>query len=409
MVVIDNNAIVPPAGNPALNLPTPPAGTIAPPANNNLVVTGGPATTQFNTHSSDLSNLLGNLNQQQTPGTNTATLDNTNDSFTQALDRISGTSDAATKALIGSIQANRQTQKNAADTEYGNYKSGLQLLGIQHNDAQSTPDLLAGHITKAENDHTTKLQSIETETNKALVDAQTAKDNKDLSTLKDKMSYIKDLNQQKQDYLKNIADNMSNQTKIADSQIGNAYDALLKLNPKDQEQYLQVVAQKYNIPLGSLVKSMVTEKQQREKDALDLEDKRSIIANRNKTNAGSDKAITTAKLNYLKKNNPLVDADLTNTEGDVNQYITNSKNFIDYTKSLYQDKSNLGPQGYFTFDAVKQIVDQIPEGLDKGAYLKQLYDEGKITPSLEKKGDNGKPNYENYGLTQDEADTIMGN
>jgi hypothetical protein len=237
------------------------APVVTPPVSNNVVTTSSTAKNEFNTHSNTLDNMLANLNQTPTKSSNTATVGNTNDAYTQMLDRTSQNSDLATKALIGTIQAGRANSANRLNTEYNNYKSGLQLLGIQHNDAQATPDLLMGHIQQAENEHQAKIQQLDVETNKALMDAKVAKDNGDLAVLKEKMSYIKDLNQQKQDYLKNIADQMGAETKIADNIVGGVYTELNKLAPADKEKYLQAVASKYNISLGSLVKAMTTEKE----------------------------------------------------------------------------------------------------------------------------------------------------
>lgn len=244
-------------GNADSAFPTAPV--TAAPVVNNIVTTAGPATKEFNTHSTNLDNMLATLNQTPAKSTNTATISNTNDAYTQMLDRIGNTSDLATKALIGTIQAGRANSANRLNTEYNNYKSGLQLLGIQHNDAQATPDLLMGHIQQAENEHQAKIQQLDVETNKALMDAKVAKDNGNLAILKEKMAYVKDLNQQKQDYLKNIADQMGAETKIADNIVGGVYAELNKLAPADKERYLQAVAQKYNISLGSLVKAMTSE------------------------------------------------------------------------------------------------------------------------------------------------------
>lgn len=248
---------------------------------NQLVVNGGNAGNEFNQNSGNLAGLLAQHNQVPTKAT--PTVGNTNDAYTQMLDRLGSTSDLANKALISTIQAQRSQRGATINAQYDNYKRGLQMLGIQHNEAQSTPDLLMGHIQQAENEHQAKLGALDVEMNKALIDAQSAKDNKDLGTLKEKMSYVKQLKQEQQDELKNIADQMNYQTKIAESQAGQYYDAMQKLDPKDQEAFLQAVAKKFNLPLGTLVESIAKEKERR--DTLDLErrGKESIIKSRNKT------------------------------------------------------------------------------------------------------------------------------
>lgn len=256
------------------------------PPKNNLVVSSGSANSEFNNHSSELTKMLTQLGGVQNPNPSTSkdtpTLDNTNDPYTRMLDSLSKTSDASTKALIGTIHAARANRGNALNTQYQDYKQGLQLLGIQHNEAQATPDLLMGHIKQAENEHQQKLQALDIETNKALMDAEKAQKEGDLSILKEKMNYVKELKAEKQNVLKNIADNLSYETKIADTEAAQYYDKLNTLNPQDKEAFLTALAKKFNISLGSLTRAMVTEKDRREKAALDIADKKSIIANRGK-------------------------------------------------------------------------------------------------------------------------------
>lgn len=254
-----------------------------------LVVGSGPANNEFNQHSGDLTNMLGQLNGT-TPnapgGGDTPTLENTNDAYTQMLDRIAATSSASTKALIGTIQASRANRGNTIDRQYDDYKRGLQLLGIQHNAAQSSPDLLMGHIQQAENEHQSKIQALDVETNKALMDAEKAQAEGDLNTLKEKMAHVKELKQEKEDALKKIAENLENETKIADIEAAQYYDKLQSLSPADKEEFLKAVAKKFKISLGALTRSLVTEKERREKEALEMEDKKSIIANRKASGSG---------------------------------------------------------------------------------------------------------------------------
>ncbi len=246
---------------------------------NNLVVTSGPAKQEFSTASSDLAKMLAGLNG--TPSVvsdskDTPTIDNTHDSYTAMLDKLATSGDEATKALISSIQAGRMNQKNSIDKTYENYKSGLQLLGIQHNEAQATPDLLQGHIQQAENEHQAKITSLDIETNKALMDANKAKTEGNLAVLKEKMAYVKQLKDEKNNYLKNIADQMTAQKSIAESQATGYYDALQKLSPKvqpgetksDQEKFIEALAKKNSISPASIVQALQTEKERREDRAL---------------------------------------------------------------------------------------------------------------------------------------------
>lgn len=182
------------------------------------------------------------------------------DPYIQSLNNISTSSNASTKLLVNSILAAKSRNQNSVDSQYNAYKQGLQLLGVQHNEAQSTPDLLMGHIQSAENDHQQKLQDIESNTAKALVTAQQAQEDNDFKTLNAQMSYIKQLNAEKAQVLKNYQTSLTQQPKLADGVAHSVYGILQTLSPDDQETFLQSVSQKYNLPLGTLVTALGDEK-----------------------------------------------------------------------------------------------------------------------------------------------------
>ncbi len=344
---------------------------------NQLVVTSGPAKQEFSTASSDLSKMLAGLNGSPNvvSDNNTPTIDNTHDSYTAMLDKLATTGDEATKALISSIQAGRMNQKNSIDTQYNNYKSGLQLLGIQHNEAQATPDLLQGHIQQAENEHQAKITSLDIETNKALMDANKAKTEGNLAVLKEKMAYVKQLKDEKNNYLKNIADQMTAQKSIAESQAGQYYDAMEKLNPKDKEAFLLALAKKNNLPVGSLVQALTLEKERRDKVALDTADKKSLIASRNQSTANAN---TTA----IKFGQPDIQAltlsgippsEIKNLETAINQFgidkVLSNKNLNDAQRAAI--KKVLGAQaGNGSIgDIVKGVKADVEANLDSKGYI----------------------------------------
>lgn len=187
-------------------------------ASNNLPSNPGStgifSTTPYRQEYIQNSNTLNNLTTPKPSVTSTDSTDNVDstygygpnysDAYTQMLDRTTADSDQATKNLAATIQAQRQQNMNALAQNYTNYESGQKLLGIQNNEAQTTPDLLASHITDIENDHINKMNDIDAETNKALMDAQTARDSNDLATFKDKMDYVNTLRSQKQQALQDM-------------------------------------------------------------------------------------------------------------------------------------------------------------------------------------------------------------
>lgn len=213
------------------------------------------------------------------------------------LDKLSARSNDSTKALISSIQAAKQRQTNAVNDKYGKYKEGLQLMGIQHNEAQSAPELLAGHIQQAETEHLQKLQDIDAATSKALMDAETARDNNDYKTLSAKISYMKELKAEKAATLKSYYDSITQQPKIAGDIAHAIYSEMSKLGPDDKEAFIQAVAKNYKLPLGALV------------TALNDEHGKQVITNAKVTKAAgggssgknSSGKVTTAQVTYGQK------------------------------------------------------------------------------------------------------------
>ncbi len=261
----------------------------------NLIVNSNSVKMKGMKDGADLSQILNNYGPTNTTDTGT----DVKDEYTNLLDQVGQGADLANQRLIAEIKATRQNNQNKLDTQYDNYKSGLQLLGIQHNDATFSPDLLAGHIQQAETEHQTKLQDLQREETKAIMEANHAKLMGDFETLGKKMDYIRQLKKDKQDELTNFYQTISNQDKTSDTVGSQLYDKIIEQfgtikNAKDHEELLKQIAAKFKIPLGGLVKGLNTERERRDKLALETKDKNSIIANRGKTT--SNKNYTAANI-----------------------------------------------------------------------------------------------------------------
>lgn len=387
---------------------------------NPIVVSATPATNQYNQYTSQLNGYLSALNNTPNnanpaaPATTdnpagTATISNTNDAYTQTLDNVSKTSSAATQALINSIQAQRATQQNTTDAQYNNYKGALQQLGIQHNEAQFSPDLLTSHINAVESAHQEKLNSIQTEMNKAMLDAESAQQKNDLSTLKDKMTYIDTLNKQRQDYLKNIADNLTATSKINDTYAGQIYDNLQNLSPNEQEAYIQAVAQKYasqGVSLDGLAKSLAsikaaravadTEAKTKQADLAKTLSETEIAKNKAPIDLAKGKAdIAQTQAQTAKIYNDIKTGKITQKEGTVIENITQSlaSDTPEYIASLNGKSSQrpLDTNGYLKPDAFQHILEN--SGLTRAKVLENFanylypddYKAYKLTPAEIKK------------------------
>lgn len=234
------------------------------PTENAMSVSGGQAQTQFTNESADLDAMLNAFNQANPAvqqGQDEYDINTYSDPYMDALNSLYATSDQASQALISSMMNQNQQMRNQLDTQYDNYTRGLQLLGIQTNRAQATPDLLMGHIQQAQNELASKIQQINVEERLALLDAQQAKDERNLSLLKEKMDYIRQLKKDKLDVLRETYERMQLQSGIAEEQARIYYNELMKLPENQREEFLIAVSQRFGIPLAALTTavSQITE------------------------------------------------------------------------------------------------------------------------------------------------------
>lgn len=214
-----------------------------------------------------------NISQPEKPDAlNDTTSGSPSDPILQQLDALSTRANDSTKMMIENIKATKQRQAQKVDSQYNSYKGGLQLLGIQTNEAQVTPDLLMSHINEAETKHLSKLKELDDAETTALMDAENARADNDFKTLSTKMDYIKQIKNEKAQALKDYNDTISNAEEKATKQ-GDAvskviapdiYETLQTLDPKDQEAFLVSIAKKFNIPLLSLSTSLVDAKEKYE-------------------------------------------------------------------------------------------------------------------------------------------------
>lgn len=313
--------------DPNTGLPLAGAGTINPNNGQAIVSTGG-IHTQAKTNSSaltaalNMNNLPSTVNPTITDPITGAVTTGTNptpttpmvtpDPYMDQLNAMSARSNASTKMLISNIQAQKQNQVNVTNKQFENYSKGLQLLGIQQNAAQSSPDLLMGHIKDAENQHMDQINSLNSEEAKALMDAENARADNDFKLLQESMAHYKDIQTQKAQALKDYNDTLMNQPKVAAIAAHDIYDTMNTLDDADKETFLIAVAKKFNLPLASLVTSLTDEKAARDIAIQKAENDANIIeaqeANLKKPIISTTQ--TTTQINTNKKND-IADAVLT--------------------------------------------------------------------------------------------------
>lgn len=240
---------------------------VTPPASTPAASSGTPNGTQPNTNQIDPTTGQPFQGVQKQDPT---TANPTSDPYIDQLNAIAAKSNTSTKMLINNIIASDANKKNTLDKQYDDYTRGLQLLGIQSNAAQSSPDLLMGHINDAKNEHMEKVNAIDADESKTLMDAETARSNNDFKTLQDKMSYLKTLQTDKAQALKDLQAATASAPKNAAIEAHDIYDTLDTLDDADKESFIQAVASKFQLPLGSLVTALTDEKSKR--DAADLKE-----------------------------------------------------------------------------------------------------------------------------------------
>lgn len=230
----------------------------------NLITTSSSSRKTFAENSSGLASALAKLSGGPTvadPNAQEDTIENhASDPIISGLTALQSSSDTATKALIDSTRAAYQNSMNKTNSQFENYKRGLQGLGIEHNEAQATPDLLAGHIQQAANEQMDKINSLKAEESKLLIDAQTAKEGQDFKTLQAKMDRLKEIKTEKADAIKNMYDTLSSTSKAASIEAHDIYDTMQSLNDNDKQAFISAVAAKYKIPVMSLVTALNDEK-----------------------------------------------------------------------------------------------------------------------------------------------------
>lgn len=204
----------------------------------------------------------------------------TPDPYMDQLNAMSARSNASTKMLISNIVAQKTNQANTINKQFENYTRGLQLLGIQQNSAQSSPDLLMGHIQDTENQHMEKINALNSEEAKALMDAENARADNNFKLLQESMAHYKDVQTAKATALKEYNDALTNQPKVAAIAAHDIYATMNTLDDADKETFLIAVAKKFNLPLASLTTALVDEKKLQDAETLKTENTQSIIDKR---------------------------------------------------------------------------------------------------------------------------------
>lgn len=322
-----------------------------------------------------------------------------------ALANGTDTTNAGTEANdISTATTNAASLQNKVQSDYASYKAGLETLGIQSGLASMAPDLQAGRLLGAANDETTKIQDIQQKEDLAVAKAKQARINNDAVTLKDTNAEIEQIKKDKADAITQAQQKQTHDFSVANDLSTYAYKTLQTLDPDKQEAFILQTAKDNDISPAALTSALAKEQDTQTKFNLTTALQEKSLDKQ--SSDAEDKPLSPGALKSLAAENPLLDLSYGVSSADATKYTQFAKGLTDSIDKDFSDPANLGPQGYLTFaygQKLSDIIDNNDTGVSKVALFTQLYDDGKITPSLLK-----NDNYKGYGLTEAEAKKVMG-
>jgi DNA uptake protein ComE-like DNA-binding protein len=188
---------------------------------------------------------------------------NYSDAYTQGLQGISDRSNASTKSMIATLQAQHQNEVNAIDKNYDLYSRGMQLLGIENGSAQFTPELLKGQLLEIKNQRLSKISDLDQKLNTAVMTAENARADKEFSVMKEQMDYVRQLKQDKAQAVKDLASGDQDLMKKADFFGNEIYDAISGLSGAQKTAALTKLSTELGIPVAYLLGAAASTRQDR--------------------------------------------------------------------------------------------------------------------------------------------------
>jgi hypothetical protein len=300
------------------------------------------------------------------------------------------------KNAIATASATSKSAQDKVQGDYARYQAGLQTLGIQSGLAQMAPELQGGRMLQAANDESSKLQQIQQKQDFAIARAKDARSKNDAVALKSTMAELGSLQKEKAATINAQLTKQTHDVAIAKSSAA-ALSAQLKNTPHDQKETLinQYASDRGISPLA-LHDALITE-QNTERHTNLTESLQEKALNKSSSSSPSAKILSTASLNYLKKNNPAVDIGFGDTQEDADRAIASAKQGLSLVKKDFTDPTHIGPQGYLTYAYGKNLFNNLPPGINKVGFISSIKD--MLTPDLNKNGSS-------YGLSPSEIAQI---
>lgn len=317
----------------------------------------------------------------------------------QANDLRMGTdtrNEAEEKVDLANATAEAGRLQTKVQDDYARYKAGLETLGIQSGLASIAPDLQAGRLLQAANDETTKISEIQRKEDYAVAKAKQARLDKDAAALKSTLTEIKEIKKEKAQALKDQLDKRGRDITIANSLSTYAYKGLKELPPEQQEAFILQTAKDNDISPAALIAALAKEEDTQKKFELTTALQQKAL-NKSGT-AASSKPLSTAALNYLKKNNPILDIGFGDTQEDVDLAMNAAKEIQTGVKAAFSNPA-LVRDGRFTYEYIQNALANLPMGISRVGFLKSV--------GTDKLAVNKWKNAKNYGITEDEWQELI--
>ena len=219
----------------------------------------------------------------------------TADPIITGLQQLQTNSDAVTKSMLASTMATYQNQINAAQKQGDNYRMGLESLGIRTGAAQTTPDILSGHIQAAANDTLAKIGTIQNNMSKALLNIQQAKQAGDFKTIQMETDRYTLLQKQKQDSITQMRDQITFGQKQLTFDAPSLYSSFSTLtSDKDKQAFIEQIAQADGVSPLTVTAALATE-QDKESKAATAEQRANMSLELQQKQLDATKAVSAAQ------------------------------------------------------------------------------------------------------------------
>lgn len=294
-----------------------------------------------------------------------------------------------------SVEAGRQ--KTALEEKFNKYKAGLESLGIQSGLSRYAPGLQADKLINADKAEAEALQTIQEKEDFAIAKAKQARLDNDAKTLKETVDEIRQIKKDKADELQRQLNKRTQDITVANSIATQAYKQLQSMPADQKEEYLNALADQNNIDVGTLVAALAKEQDDQYKFRLTTSLQQQQLNNGSGGSGG--KVLSTAALNYIKKQNPMLDLSYGMTQQDVDFLTQLGSATQQAIQSDLSNPDNVDDDGYLTAEYVKSALGALPPGFSKLGFLES------IKPSLYL---NKYKYAKEYGITQDEFNSLTG-